>query len=1621
MNYFKLKKKLHILFILIVSILSTTSIFAEGTKELRPTQADFGKLNPWDWGGEFASYNAPPSKRLNVRIHDHTKERIYLGFNAFYGGSTYLRIKDPNGNIVFGPYLLPKNQGDKGYIHTYDEAVAGPNKYNASGYVPINIEPSMNGDYYIELNRDLPNTKTQPPIGVRGGHIYEYFDITVADTVNNVIENGRVWANVWALTTGNGGNPFNAKLYVLREDSIRFEIDYNGIDPFGFGIISNSYGITDTGTIAQNRMSIDDQFQQGTVPYSPEHKIFLNPPDTKIWPFPKVLPSLGNINSASVDLITGCISIGYCVNITATKKGEVTVVLDLDGTPGYQAGGRDRQIISLLDAGKNCVPWDGFDGLGDTARSAAISINYRYESGFVHIPIYDAENHPAGYVFTLLSSPTQKDTLKLYWDDSNFNSNPVSNKNLTGCASLPCRNWIQSYGNERFLNTWGFAYEQNINLSNVQFEFCAPNIADDSVVVDQGQTKDFFPLLNDDPGASTFDPGSLQITCPPQNGIAVLNSPAIRYTPNPTFLGTDSICYYICNNEFPPQCDTGVIYIEVKDINLPPDGGDINGLPVVNDTSAVITLAEDSSIQLCFNWVDSDGDNITLSSLIQAPANGIATNIAGGDSCFNYTPDPDYTGNDTIAVEICDDGTPAPQCDTIYIPIFVTPVNDKPDIISGNGIPEISDTITVITLNEDTPTQVCLSLTDIDGDNLDVSQVLLNPQHGSINSIGTGDSCFTYNPAPDYNGPDIIQVLACDNGSPVLCDSVWIEFDVLPVNDKPIAKNDTLFLDPGMTGAKFVMINDSDLETKVNLSITIVGNPTKGTAVKVGDSIRYTPFPSFTLGLDTVIYAVCDTGAPVLCDTAILLISVPLSDFPPVANDDFSSTPEDVPVLINVLNNDFDPNLDPVSVTVLTPPQNGMVTLQGNQLLYTPDSQFSGKDSLSYTACDTTMPVPLCDMAWVFIDVIPMPDNPVIIDSLGNPVSKLNYVINEDTPTQFCLDATDADAGQTLDVTQWIAASGNGTVSGLGNNDTCFTYTPDLNYNGVDSLQIVVCDNASPAGCDTVWVQIDILPVNDPPVAVNDFYTVDEDITSTLLPLPNDSDLYDQSPLDISSLQIIGGPYNGNAIVVGTDIAYTPNPGFNGTDSIRYIICDTGVPLPSLCDTAVIFITVDFINDPPVAVNDTVGARDGIPQLIDVLNNDFDPDNDPLQITVITPPQNGVANDTNGGISYTANLGYCGSDSLQYVICDTAAIVQCDTAWVFISVEPSDDDQDSLSNNYETLTRNTDGDVLNDYLDIDSDNDGITDLIESIPIGDICNPVAFDFDQDNVPDYRDLDSDNDGIPDWAERSIDIVSPTGLDTDGDGIDDAYDADNGGYLEDKPIDFDNDGSPDFRDIDTDGDGIPDWLEGTDILVAPTGIDTDGDGIDDAWDTDNGGVGLYANPEDTDKDGIPDFRDLDSDGDRLPDIMEAGGDGKNPVDTDGDGIPDFRDIDSDNDGIDDENEGNDQDDCDGDGIPDRLDPDVCDVVIPQGISPNGDGSNDAFVIEGLLDRYPNNTLEVYNRWGYLVYSKKPYDNSWQGESNKDAAFGEGKSLPAGTYFYVLDLGNGTSPKTGYLLLKR
>ncbi|MBX9808370.1 MAG: T9SS type A sorting domain-containing protein [Flavobacteriaceae bacterium] len=173
-----------------------------------------------------------------------------------------------------------------------------------------------------------------------------------------------------------------------------------------------------------------------------------------------------------------------------------------------------------------------------------------------------------------------------------------------------------------------------------------------------------------------------------------------------------------------------------------------------------------------------------------------------------------------------------------------------------------------------------------------------------------------------------------------------------------------------------------------------------------------------------------------------------------------------------------------------------------------------------------------------------------------------------------------------------------------------------------------------------------------------------------------------------------------------------------------------------------------------------------------------------------------------------------------------------------------DSDNDAIPDLVEAGGADTDGDGKIDSF-ADADGDGLANIYEISPIPDT------NSDADTIPNRLDIDSDNDGITDNTEAmpTLGYIAPSGIDTDKDGIDNSYDV-HSGFSASNFVDTDSDGTPDYKDTDSDGDGKTDRIEGH---------DTNGDGTVNGSDAPNAGTGLYT-AADADKDGLGDGYDKD-----------------------------------------------------------------------------------------------------------------------------------------------------------------
>jgi gliding motility-associated-like protein len=295
----------------------------------------------------------------------------------------------------------------------------------------------------------------------------------------------------------------------------------------------------------------------------------------------------------------------------------------------------------------------------------------------------------------------------------------------------------------------------------------------------------------------------------------------------------------------------------------------------------------------------------------------------------------------------------------------------------------------------------------------------------------------------------------------------------------------------------------------------------------------------------------------------------------------------------------------------------------------------------------------------------------VIVWINNSPIaSNDSVVINEDSVVVINVILNDTDIDNNINPSSLTAVAGpfNGTI--LIDTITGFiTYTPNANYYGADSIFYSVCDSGMPVYCDTAWIYINILPINDAPLALDDVATTVEDSCIQIAVLANDSDI--ENAIVVTSLVTFSGPSNGTLTLdtLTGIITYCPDSNFAGIDTFYYAICDSGFPAPGLCDTAIVIINVNTNNDPPIALNDSAVICSSDSAIITILGNDIDPDNDSLSVSILTSSANGTALlGSTFELYYTPDSLFNGVDSIQYVVCDNQPIAGCDTAWAYITV-----------------------------------------------------------------------------------------------------------------------------------------------------------------------------------------------------------------------------------------------------------------------------------------------------------------------------------------------------------------
>ena len=270
--------------------------------------------------------------------------------------------------------------------------------------------------------------------------------------------------------------------------------------------------------------------------------------------------------------------------------------------------------------------------------------------------------------------------------------------------------------------------------------------------------------------------------------------------------------------------------------------------------------------------------------------------------------------------------------------------------------------------------------------------------------------------------------------------------------------------------------------------------------------------------------------------------------------------------------------------------------------------------------------------------------------------------------------------------------------------DRSIRYTPAANFSGSDQLTYEIDDGLG--GRASAFVLFTVRPVNDPPVAVDDAYTTDED-TPLVIGAPgvlaNDVDVDG----DTLSAVVVAGPSRGTLeLAADGSFRYTPAPNVNGADSFRYKATDPS----GVASEATVRIDVRAVPDAPIATDDAYETNEDVPLAVPapgVLANDTDADGDALTAIVRDGPSHGTLTlAPNGSFTYTPTANFNGADSFRYEASD--GTLRSGPTTVRITVHPVNDapaavDDEYATNEDEPLVVAAAAGVLANDTDVDGD------------------------------------------------------------------------------------------------------------------------------------------------------------------------------------------------------------------------------------------------------------------------------------------------------------------------------
>ena len=1071
----------------------------------------------------------------------------------------------------------------------------------------------------------------------------------------------------------------------------------------------------------------------------------------------------------------------------------------------------------------------------------------------------------------------------------------------------------------------------------------------------------------------------------------------------------------------------------------------IAGNAVITDTSAAATSANNLNIgPNVFEWRVTNGscpDQNDLITITRGDTANAGTDQVLCDSTATLNATATSGGYWTV---VSGTGTFA---DSTLANTIVTDLGNGINIFQWNiqnaVCPDSTDQVTIERRCNEPPVLVNENIT-IDEDSLLTGDFLANgdidpdgtvlsvdtiPVSGPINGsvVINADGTFTYTPNENFFGSDTIIVSICDNGTPLppICGFDTLIITVNPVNDAPIIENETVTTTVDVPATGNFLTNDVDPDsTLLTIEVIPVVEPNNGTIdINPDGSFEYTPNAGFA-GVDTVVVEICDSGFPLpeICgfDTLVIFVNDTINDPPITISENFEINEDDL-LEATFLNGDFDPdgtNLVYDTIATFGPAHGEIIIGSDGSFSYITNENYYGNDTVIVNVCDNGIPLPAaCALDTIYIVILPVNDAPVlenetIITSMDSTITG-NFLDNDFDP-----DSTELFI-EVIPVTEPT----NGTI--IINPDGSFTYTPNEGFSGSDTVVVEICDSGLPLPelCDFDTLIIIVNDgLNEPPVTISENFEINEEDILEANFINGDSDP-DGTELTMDTIPLFG-PLNGEVFLFSDgSFTYIPNENFYGTDTIIVTLCDNGIPLPVECAQDTIFIVVLPVNDAP-EINGEEYFSAGEEVVGNILDNDFDPDETAL--TADTIPVSGPTNGTieinsDGSFVYIPNEGFTGSDTIVVTVCDSGyplpVICGLDTIIIVVEGQPLDanagEDQ-NICFFTTTLDGNSTSPPLTGLWTVSVGNGTITEpnvansSVTNLSIGVNQFIWTITSGSQTVSDTVDIVVNEPATPAFAGEDITIcgvATPLSANIPTNGIGSWSLASGSGNISD----------PSATNIQVvglqPGNNILVWtiVNGTctsadSVMVTsftePISITSNDtsyceqvSSIQLVGNTPQQSIGVWSVVSGT---AIID--------DSTAAITTATGlsIGTNQfIYTVTNGPCSVIDTFTVN--------------YISSGEAPCFSPSV---FIPEGFSPDQDGVNDRFVIFGLNEQKVS--LEIFNRWGNLVYKNDNYANDWDGTSNSNWIVA-GDNLPEGTYYYLIQISGESEIRKGYLTLWR